>query len=95
MIKSLELAGAAKNIFNLLKETMKNGKTNLICSNTDLGPVNINHGILQLIVTITICSIPPAINVLHKMKQGYSFSKRNRKLNHLLFMDDLKLYGGS
>ena len=28
MIKSLELVGAAKNIVNLLKESMKNWKTN-------------------------------------------------------------------
>ena len=35
VIKSLEVAGAAKNIVNLLKETMKNWKTNLFCSNTD------------------------------------------------------------
>ena len=39
MIKSLELVGAAKNSVNLLKETMKNWKTNLICSNKDLGEV--------------------------------------------------------
>ena len=39
MIKSVELAGAAKNSANLLKETMENWKTILICSNADLGAV--------------------------------------------------------
>ena len=29
------------------------------------------------------------------MKQGYSFQKDKSKLNHLLFMDDLKLYGSN
>ena len=29
------------------------------------------------------------------MKQGYSFGKGKRKLNHLLFMDALRLHGGS
>ena len=33
--------------------------------------------------------------VLRKMKQEYSFGKRKSKLNHLLFVDDLKLHGGS
>ena len=37
----------AKNIVNLLKETMKNWKTNLIYSNTDLGAVKRNRGIFQ------------------------------------------------
>ena len=29
------------------------------------------------------------------MKQGYSFQKDKNKLNHFLFMDDLKLYGSN
>ena len=29
------------------------------------------------------------------MKQEYSFQKGKSKLNHLLFMDNLKLYGSS
>ena len=29
------------------------------------------------------------------MKQGYSFQKGKSKLNHSLFMDDLKLYGSN
>ena len=33
--------------------------------------------------------------VLRWMKQGYSFPKGKCKLNHLLFMDDLKLYGSN
>ena len=61
MIKSLELVGAAKNTLNLLKETMKNWKTNLICSNTDLGAVKINRGIFQddSLSPLLFVSIPP------------------------------------
>ena len=29
------------------------------------------------------------------MKQGYSFQKGKRNLNHLLFIDNLKLYGSN
>ena len=47
MIKSLELVGPAKNIVNLLKETMKDWKINLICSNIDLGAVKINRRTFQ------------------------------------------------
>ena len=47
MIKSIQLVGAAKNIVNLPKESLENWKTNLICSNTDLGAVKINRGIFQ------------------------------------------------
>ena len=98
MIKSLETVGATKNIVNLLKETMKNWKTNLICSSTDLGAIKINHQIFQgdsLSSLLLIVSLLLSALVLSKMKQGYSFGKGKSKLNHLLFMDDLKLYGGS
>ena len=44
-IKSLELVGAGMNIVNLLKETIKNWKANLICGTADLGAVKINLGI--------------------------------------------------
>ena len=47
MKKSPELIGAAENIVNLLKDTMENWKTNLICNNTDLGTVKINCNICQ------------------------------------------------
>ena len=98
MIKSLELVEAAENIVNLLKETMKNWRTNLICSNTDLGAVKISRGIFQgdtLSPLLFVVSLLPLKLVLRKMKQGYSFGKGKSNLNHLLFVDDLRLYGGS
>ena len=98
MIKSLELVGAAKNIVNLLKETMKKRKTNLICSNTDLGAVKINRGIFpgdSWSPLLFVVSLLPLTLALRKMKQGCSFGKGKSKLSQLLFMDDLKLYSGS
>ena len=31
--------------------------------------------------------------ILRKAKEAYEFSGRKEKINHLLFMDGLKLYG--
>ena len=33
--------------------------------------------------------------VLRKVRAGYKLAKERRPINHLLFMDDLKLYGAS
>ena len=41
-----------------------------------------------------ICLIPLSL-VLRKVKAAYEFKDKRRKINHLLFMDDLKLYGKS
>ena len=98
MIKLLELVGTAKNIVNLLKETMKNWKTNLICSNANLGALRVNCGIFQsdsLSPLLFLVSLLLFTLVLCQVKQGYSFDKGKSNLNYLLFMDDLELYGGS
>ena len=42
-----------------------------------------------------VISLIPLTLVLRRMKQGYSFQKGKSKLNHLLFMEDLKLYGSN
>ena len=34
-------------------------------------------------------------SILRKAKTAYEFSESEEKINHLLFMDDLKLYSGS
>ena len=37
----------------------------------------------------------PLTTILRKVGAGYRFSGSREKVNHLLFMDDLKLYGRS
>ena len=74
------------------------GKTETISGEVNLGKVNINRGILQgdaLSPLLFVISLIPLILVLRRIKQGYSFQKGKSKLNHLLFMDDLKRYGSS
>ena len=83
--------GAAQNILNMLKLTMKNWEKNLICSNADLAAVKIKPGIFQgdLLLLLFVVSLLPLQLVFYEMKQGYSFGKGNIKLNHLPFMDEI------
>ena len=70
-------------------------KTELISGDINLGEVNINRGIFQgdsLSFLLFVTSLIPLTLVFRLMKQGYSFQTGKSKLNHLLFMDDLKLY---
>ena len=39
-----------------------------------------------------IISLIPLTMILNKMKHGYQFSTDGQRINHLLYMDDLKLY---
>ena len=42
-----------------------------------------------------VLALIPLSLILRKVKAGYEFSESKKKINHLLFMDDLKLYSQS
>ena len=42
-----------------------------------------------------VLALIPLSLILRKAKAAYEFSESKEKTNHLLFMDDLKLYRGS
>jgi hypothetical protein len=97
IIKALQLTGAAKNICNLLKNSMSLWNTNLEHKSKHLINVNIKRGIFQgdsLSPLLFVTSLIPLSILLRDVKHGYRF-RAGRKVNHLLFMDDLKLYGKS
>ena len=61
-----------------------------------LADVQIERGIFQgdrLSPILFVLALIPLSIILNKAKEGYSLGKDRAKLNHLLFMDDLKLYG--
>ena len=68
----------------------------LTSSGESLGQVNIRRGIFQRDslspLLFVICMIPLSL-VLRKVKAGYEFRGKQLKINHLQFMDDLKLFG--
>ena len=98
ILKSLQLVGAADNIVNVLEKSMTKWKVQLNAGDKVLGDVNVKRGIFQgdslSPLLFVICLIPMSL-ILRKMKAGYSLGKNQPKLNHLLYMDDLKLFGQS
>ena len=60
-----------------------------------LGDVGIKRGIFQgdsLSSLLFVACLIPLTYVLRRCAAGYEFSSNGSKINHLLFMDDLKLY---
>ena len=55
--------------------------------------VNIRRGIFQADSYLFVICMIPLTHVLRKAKARYTLG--GEKINHLLFMDDLKLYGKS
>ena len=89
----LELFGVADNIKRILSSSMKNWKLELTSSGVSLGEVNIRRGIFQgdslSPLLFVICM------VVRKVNFHYELGDKVTKLNHLLFMDDLKLFAKS
>ena len=71
----------------------------MLCSgNSELGEVEIKRGIFQghsLSPLVFALALIPLSLILKKGKAAYEFSESKEKINHLLFMDDLKVYGRS
>ena len=89
----LDLFGVAENIKTLLINSMEMWRVMLYAGNSELGEVDIKQGIFQggspLVFVLTLIALSL---ILRKAKAANEFSGSKEKINHILFMDDLKLY---
>ena len=96
LIECLEIYDAEENTIRFLKNTMPNWTTILTSSGTRLAEVNIRRGIFQgdsLSPLLFIVTVIPVTRVLEKMEVGYQLKKGGSRINHLMFFDDIKLFG--
>ena len=98
IIECMKLFGVANNVSDFIKGSMEKWKTELTSSGQVLGEVDIKRGIFQgdslSPLLFVLCMIPLTL-VLRKSGIGYDWNEKRTKINHLLFMDDLKLFGKS
>ena len=87
--------GVAENIKSLLVNSMEKWKVMLCSRNSELGEVKIKRGIFQedsLSPLVFVLALIPLSLILRKAKAANELSESKEKINHLLSMDDLKLY---
>ena len=72
----MEMFEIAENLRTFLQKSMQQWRLSLTTDGEDLGKVNVKRGIFQG----------------DRVNACYKWGKKEYKLNHLLFMDDLKLY---
>ena len=88
----------ADNVKGLLCGSMRNWKSVLTSNEEVLGEVRIKRGIFQgdsLSSLLFVLSMIPLTIFLKRENIGYKFGKEQKMTNHLLYMDDLKLYDRS
>ena len=98
LLEVMEMMGVAKNVRELLRSSMDDWRTELTVNGEELGEVNIKRGIFQgdsLSPLLFVMIMIPLTMILKQESRGYKFGSEGRLMNHLLFMDDLKLYAGT
>ena len=96
LIECLEIYGAEDNTIRFLKNTMPNWKTILTSSGTRSAEVNIRRGIFHgdslspLLLLVVMISMT---RVLERMEVPYQLKRGGSRINHLMFMDEIKLFG--
>ena len=98
IVEMLELVNVADNVKGLLCGSMRNWKSVLTSNEEVLGEVRIKRGIFQgdsLSPLLFVLSMIPLTIFLKRENIGYKFGKEQKMTNHLLYMDDLKLYDRS
>ena len=94
----IECLDLFENIKSLLVSSMEKWKVILCSGNSELGEVEIRRGIFQgdsLSPLVIVSALISLSLILRKAKAEYEFSKSKEKINHILFMGDLKLYSRS
>ena len=92
LIDCLEIYGAEENTIRFLKNTMPSWKTILTSSGTRLAEANIRRRD-SLSPLLFIVAMIPMTRVLERMEVGYQLKKGGSRINHLIFVDDIKLFG--
>ena len=95
IIECFDLFRVAENITSFLVNSMEKWKVMLCSENSELAEVEIKRGIFQgdsLSPLVFVLGLIPLSLILRKTKVAYEFSESKEKINHLSFMDDLKLY---
>ena len=96
IITTMGMVSLANNIIGLIKESMNKWKTNLYADRKLLGSVHIRRGIFQddsFSPLLFVTALLPLTHILRETGIGCQLEKNGAKVNHLFFMDDLKLCG--
>ena len=82
-------------VINFIKKTKKTWRMELTAGGKSLAEEKIQRGIFQgdtLSLLLFIIALIPLKNILRKFATGYKFTKSKEKINHRMYMGDIKLF---
>ena len=85
----------SNEVINFIEKTMKTWRVQLTAGGKSLAKAKIQRGIFQgdaLSILLFTKAMMPLNHMLRKSTAGYRFSKSQERINHLIYMDDIKLF---
>ena len=95
IINSLKMYKISDEVINFIDKTMKTWRVELTAGGIRLAEAKIQKGISQgdaLSPLLFIIAMMPLNHILRKCTTGHKLSRSLEKVNHLMYMDDIKLF---
>ena len=95
IINCLKMYKISDEVINFIDKTMKTWRVELTAGGRRLAEAKIQRGIFQgdaLSPLLFIIAMMPLNHILRKCTAGYKLSRSQEKVNHLMYMDDIKLF---
>ena len=95
IINCLKMYKISHETINFIEKTMKNWRVELTAGGKGLAETKIQRGIFQgdaLSPLLFIIAMMPLNHKLKKCTAGYKLNRSQEKVNHQMYMDDIKLF---
>ena len=82
-------------VINFIEKTMKTWRAKLTAGGRNLAEIMIQRGIFQGDAPsplLFLIAMMPLNHILRKCTAGYKSSRSQEKINHLMYIDDIKLF---
>ena len=95
ILNCLKIYKISHQVIKFIEQTMKTWRVELTTGGRSIAETNIQRGIFQgdaLSPLLFIIAMMPLNYILRKCTAGYKLSRSQEKINHLMYMDDIKLF---
>ena len=95
IISCLKMYKISREVINFIDKTMKTWRVELTAGGRSLAETKIQRGIFRgdaLSPLLFIIAMMPLNHLLRKCATGYKLCRSQEKINHLMYIDDIKLF---